>query len=57
MALQVETQGSSPRAVDPNVKVLPLSQGPDLSYFKWTPKVNFILLDVKMWALSLLKDA
>ena len=35
--------GSSPRAVDPNAKVLPSALGQDLSrhyYFKWTPKVN-----------------
>ena len=48
--------GSSPRAVDPNAKVLPSALGQDLSrryYFKWTLKVKiFILLDVKMWALS-----
>ena len=32
-ALQVVTQGSSPRAVDPNVKVLPSAQGRDLSNY------------------------
>ena len=33
VALQVDTQGSSPRAVDPNVQVLPSAQGRVLSYY------------------------
>ena len=59
VALQVGFLGSSPRAVDPNAKVLPSALGRDLSgryYFKWTLKVKLYLLDVKC-GLSLLKDA